>query len=63
MKLNEKTKWQTIIGVLHNGTKKMKKNDGTSSNQSIALDDKEEQSEWAYIQATVPKRNRQVMGN
>ena len=40
-----------------------KRNDGLSSNQSIGLDDEEDDVVVTNEKATVPKDNRQVMGN
>ena len=56
-------KWQTVHEDIQNGTKKMNKNDGSSSNQSIWLDDQEEEKSKGRHTTTVPKRNWQVMGN
>ena len=48
---------------MESGIKKMKKNDGSSSNQSIGLDDETEKNGGAGIRATVPKKNQHVMEN
>ena len=63
MKLNGKPEWQTILEEIENHMKKMKKNDGSSSAQSIGLDEEDEGNGGANMQPTVPKRNRRVIGN
>ena len=62
VKLNGKPKWQTVLKEIENNTEKMKKNDGSSSAQSIGLDEEEEVNNGANMQEIMPKRNRQVMG-
>ena len=63
MKLNGIPKWQTVLKDIENDPKKMKKNDGSSSQQSIGLDDEDVEGGGEEGQATVPKRDHQVMGN
>ena len=58
--LNGKPKWNQLVADLKSGKKR---NDGSSSNQSIGLDDEEDDVVVTNGKATVPKDNRQVMGN
>ena len=58
--LNGKPKWNQLVADLKSGKKR---NDGSSSNQSIGLDDEEDDVVVTNGKATVPKGTRQVMGN
>ena len=59
MKLNGGPKWQNVLKEIENGMKKMKKNDGSISAQSIGVDEEgEEENVASDLQPTVPKRNR-----
>ena len=58
--LNGKPKWNQLVADLKSGKKR---NDGSSSHQSIGLDDEEDDAFMMNGKATVPKDNRQVMGN
>ena len=58
--LNGKPKWNQVVANLKYGKKR---NDGSSSNQSIGLDNEEDDVVVENGKATVPKDNRQVMGN
>jgi hypothetical protein len=58
--LNGKPKWNQLVADLKSGKKR---NDGSSSHQSIGLDDEEDDVVVTNGRATVPKDNRQVMGN
>lgn len=43
LELNGKSKWKTLFEELTNPTKEKENNDGTSSHQSIGLDDDNDQ--------------------
>ena len=58
--MNGKPKWNQLVTDLKSGKKR---NGGSSSNQSIGLDDEEDDVVVTNGKATVPKDNRQVMGN
>jgi hypothetical protein len=58
--LNGKPKWNQLVADLKSGKNR---NDGSSSNQSIGLDDEEDDVVVEHGKATVPKDSRQVMGN
>jgi hypothetical protein len=58
--LNGKPKWNQVVADLKSGKKR---NGGSSSNQSIGLDDEEDDVLVEHGIATMPKDNRQVMGN
>lgn len=48
---------------IRNDTKKMKKNDGSSSTQLIRLDDDEEETVGQTYNPNMPKRKKYVMEN
>jgi hypothetical protein len=58
--LNGKPKWNQLVADLKSGKKR---NDGSSSNKSIGLDNEEDDVVAMNGKATVPKDNRQVMRN
>ena len=58
--LNDKPNWTQLVADLKSGKKR---NDGSSSNQSIGLDDEEDNFVVMNGKAIVPKDNHQVMGN
>jgi hypothetical protein len=52
--LNDKPKWNQLVADLKSGKKR---NDGSSSHQSIGLDDEEDDVVVTNGRATVPKDN------
>ena len=58
--LNGKEMWTQLVVDLKAGKKR---NGGSSSHQSIGLDDEEEEVVGENGRATVPMNNRQAMGN
>ena len=56
--LNGRPKWTQLVACLKASKKR---NDGSSSHQSIGLDDEEEDVVVENGRATMPKDNRQVM--
>lgn len=57
IKLNGLPKWYQVVEYLKKGTKRLKTNDGSSSHQSIGVDDEEEEVVGENERATVLNNN------